>query len=326
MARPTIAPATYRRLTLGALLLLAAIVVSGAAVRLTGSGLGCPDWPNCDDGRLVAPIEKHALVEFTNRTITGLVSIVVIMAVLGSIWRVPRRRDLIWLSWGLVAGVGAQIVLGGVTVLVDLSPPFVMAHFLLSMVLLADAVVLHDRACQRDGPRSRVVVPHEIATAVWVLVGAAVLVLFTGTVVTGSGPHGGDENVRRLDFFIPDVARLHGASVMLFLALTLLTLWLMHRTSTPARSQQRGRWLVYAICVQAVIGYTQYFTGVPVLLVGFHVAGAVCVWTATVALASSLSRSSGHGVEELERGVDEPEVLGRGEVVGTGQGHESRVG
>ena len=145
--------------------MLAAIVVSGAAVRLTGSGLGCPDWPNCDDGRLVAPIEKHALVEFTNRTITGLVSVAVILAVLGSIWRVPRRRDLIWLSWGLVAGVVAQIVLGGVTVLVDLSPPFVMAHFLLSMALLADAVVLHDRASQPDGPRRRVVAP-EIATAV----------------------------------------------------------------------------------------------------------------------------------------------------------------
>jgi cytochrome c oxidase assembly protein subunit 15 len=325
VARPTISPRAYRRLTLGAVLLLAAIVVSGAAVRLTGSGLGCPDWPNCENGRLVAPLEKHALVEFTNRTITGLVSVAVILAVLGSMWRVPRRRDLIWLSWGLVAGVLAQIVLGGVTVLVDLSPPFVMAHFLLSMALLADAVVLHDRACQRGGPRRRVVV-QDVATAVWVLVGAAVLVLFTGTIVTGSGPHGGDENVRRLSFFIPDVARLHGASVMLFLALTLLALWLMRRTSAPSRTQQRGRWLVYAICVQAAIGYTQYFTGVPVLLVGFHIAGAVCVWTATVALASSLSRSGGDGVEELERGIDEPEVLGRGEVVGAREGDQTRVG
>ena len=153
VARPSISPRAYRRLTLGALLLLAAIVVSGAAVRLTGSGLGCPDWPNCENGRLVAPLERHTLVEFTNRTITGLVSVAVILAVLGSMWRVPRRRGLIWLSWGLVAGVLAQIVLGGVTVLVDLSPPFVMAHFLLSMALLADAVVLHDRACQRGGPR-----------------------------------------------------------------------------------------------------------------------------------------------------------------------------
>jgi len=325
VAHPSISPRAYRRLTLGALLLLAAIVVSGAAVRLTGSGLGCPEWPNCENGRLVAPLQRHALIEFTNRTITGLVSVAVILAVLGSIWRVPRRRDLIWLSWGLVAGVVAQIVLGGVTVLVDLSPPFVMAHFLLSMALLADAVVLHDRACQPGGPRRRIVAP-EIATAVWVLVGAAVLVLFTGTVVTGSGPHGGDEHVRRLDFFIPDVARLHGVSVMLFLALTLLTLWLMRRTSSPARVQQRGRWLVYAIFVQAAIGYTQYFTGVPVLLVGFHIAGAVCVWTATVALASSLSRSRGDGVEELERGVDEPEVLRGGEVIGARKGDESRVG
>ena len=99
--RPSITPQLYRRFTLGALLLLAAIVVSGAAVRLTGSGLGCPDWPNCDDGRLVAPFEKQAMIEFTNRTITGLVSVAVILAVLGSVWRVPRRSDLVWLSWGL---------------------------------------------------------------------------------------------------------------------------------------------------------------------------------------------------------------------------------
>jgi cytochrome c oxidase assembly protein subunit 15 len=287
--------------------------------------LGCPDWPNCDNGRLVAPFEKQAMIEFTNRTITGLVSVAVILAVLGSIWRIPRRTDLVWLSWGLVAGVVAQIVLGGITVLVDLSPPIVMAHFLLSMVLIADAVVLHLRAVEPDGPR-RTVVDREVSIASWVLLGAAAIVLFTGTIVTAAGPHGGDEEVRRLDLFIPDVARLHGASVILFLVLTLGTLWLMHRTHAPLRVQRVGQWLVVAICVQGAIGYTQYFTGVPVLLVGVHVAGAVCVWIATVALAVSVKSSAGDGVEELEGRVDEAEVLGGGEVVGTGQGHESRVG
>ncbi|RPI04248.1 MAG: hypothetical protein EHM63_10180 [Actinobacteria bacterium] len=162
--------------------------------------------------------------------------------------------------------------------------------------------------------------------ASWVLLGAAAIVLFTGTIVTAAGPHGGDEDVRRLDLFIPDVARVHGASVIVFLVLTLGTLWLMHRTGAPRRVRRVGQWLVVAICVQGAIGYTQYFTGVPVVLVGFHVAGAVCVWIATVALAASLKTSAGDGVEELERGVDEAEVLGSGEVVGTGQGHESRVG
>jgi len=323
--RPSITPKLYRRFTLGALLSLAAIVVSGAAVRLTGSGLGCPDWPNCDDGRLVAPFEKQAMIEFTNRTITGLVSAAVILAVLGSLWRVPRRADLVWLSWGLVVGVAAQIVLGGITVLVDLSPPIVMAHFLLSMVLIADAVVLHLRAAEPDRPR-RLVVDRDVTVASWVLLGAAAIVLFTGTLVTAAGPHGGDEDVRRLDLFIPDVARVHGGSVILFLILTLGTLWLMHRAGAPARVQRVGQWLVLAICVQGAIGYTQYFTGVPVLLVGIHVAGAVCVWIATVALAASMKTSARDGVEKLEGGVDEAEVLGGGEVVGTGQGHESRVG
>ena len=150
MRLPTLSPAAYRRVTLVALVALAFIIVSGAAVRLTGSGLGCPDWPTCADNRVVAPLEYHAMVEFVNRTVTGLVSVAVILAVLGSLRRTPRRRDLTWLSVGLVAGVVGQIVLGGLTVLFELRPGFVMAHFLLSMVILADAVVLHDRAGRPD--------------------------------------------------------------------------------------------------------------------------------------------------------------------------------
>src|SRR4051794_4357467 len=128
--------------------MLAVIVVTGAAVRLTGSGLGCPEWPNCDTGHLTPHGDTgyHGLVEFVNRMFTGLVSIAVIVAVLASLRRTPRRRDLTLLSLGLVGGVLAQIVLGGLTVIYGLSPPWVMAHFLVSMVLVATAVVLHHRA------------------------------------------------------------------------------------------------------------------------------------------------------------------------------------
>ena len=127
------------------------IVVTGAAVRLTGSGLGCPDWPTCDGDQIVSEFrETPEIIEFVNRMITGLVSVAVAAAVLGSLRRTPRRRDLTLLSWGLVAGVVAQIVLGGVTVLLELTPPAVMAHFLLSMALVADAVVLHHRAGEPD--------------------------------------------------------------------------------------------------------------------------------------------------------------------------------
>ena len=144
-------PAQYRAVTIGALLAVCAIVVTGAAVRLTGSGLGCDDWPNCNDSQLIDVSSKHAAIEQVNRLFTGLVSVAVIAAVLGSLVREPRRRDLTQWSVGLVAGVLGQIVLGGVTVLVDLHPIAVQGHLLLSMVLVANATVLVRRAGEPDG-------------------------------------------------------------------------------------------------------------------------------------------------------------------------------
>ncbi len=284
MRLPTLSPAAYRRVTLVALVALAFIVVSGAAVRLTGSGLGCPDWPTCAEDRIVAPLEYHAMVEFVNRTVTGLVSVAVILAVLGSLRRQPRRRDLTWLSLGLVAGVLGQIVLGGLTVLFELKPGFVMAHFLLSMVLLANAVVLHDRAGRPDdGAAGRAwVADRDLRRLGSLLVVAAGLVLFLGTVVTSSGPHGGDEDAERLQFAVPDVARLHGAAVFLFLVLTLVTLWRLRAADAPAGVLRRGEVVLAVSVAQAAIGYIQYFNGVPAVMVGFHVAGAAAVWIVTL--------------------------------------------
>ena len=140
MRRPTLSPEQYRRITVGAAVLLGLIIVTGAAVRLTGSGLGCPDWPNCTSGNLAptAEVGAHGWIEFVNRMVTGLVSIAVIVAVLGALVRTPRRRDLTWLSLGLVLGVIAQALLGALVVQKLLDPPFVMGHFLLSAVLLAE--------------------------------------------------------------------------------------------------------------------------------------------------------------------------------------------
>ncbi|HCK75190.1 MAG TPA: cytochrome oxidase assembly protein, partial [Acidimicrobiaceae bacterium] len=136
----------YHLLARVALWLLASIVVSGAAVRLTGSGLGCSDWPNCEPGQLIPAADIHAWVEFGNRLVTGLVSVAVVLAVLGSLRRVPRNSTLTKWSIGLVVGVIAQIILGAITVMSHLSPPIVMGHFLLSMVLVWNAVVLVARA------------------------------------------------------------------------------------------------------------------------------------------------------------------------------------
>ncbi len=282
----TLSPSAYRRITLVAAILIAIIIVTGAAVRLTNSGLGCPTWPNCATGRLVAheASSVHQKIESANRMFTGLVSIAVIAAVLGAFRRRPRRRDLLWLSVGLVAGVVGQIVLGGITVLVDLHPAAVMSHFLLSMLLLADAVVLYHRAGIPDGSTDRRAVGSGLVNSGRFLVALVTLVVVTGTIVTNTGPHAGDKAAKRFDFYLPAVARVHGTTVMIFLAAVLGFLYVAHRSGALARLQRAITVLLVLLVAQAGIGYTQYFTGVPPLLVGIHVAGAAAVFTATLAL------------------------------------------
>ena len=285
MRRPhlRLEPDAYRRITLVAAILLGVIIVTGGAVRLTGSGLGCPDWPNCSPGHLTprGVSNGHAMVEFVNRTFTGLVSLTVIICVLGSLVRVPRRRDLLWLSVGLVAGVFAQAVLGGLTVLFDLQPPFVMGHFLLSLVLLTNALVLYRRAGQPDAS-ARLIVAPSVRTAGRAMVALAAVVVIAGTVVTSTGPHGGDRKAKRFDLPLPDVARVHGTSVVVFLGVVLLTLLLLRRTRAPVAVQQRLGIVLLVAVVQGIIGYVQYFNGIPELLVGFHIAGATAVWASVV--------------------------------------------
>lgn len=293
MRRLRISPRLYRWVTLAAAVLLAFIIVTGAAVRLTGSGLGCPEWPNCTAGslRVVQTADEHQTIESVNRLITGLVSVAVILAVLGSLLRNPRRKDLIWLSVGLVVGVIAQALLGALVVSELLDPTFVMGHFLLSAILLANAIYLYYRAGLPDGVPTR---PSVTAPVLWLtrlLVLAVSVVLVTGTIVTGAGPHSGDAGSKdlglratRLDIAVPDAARIHGTSVMVFLALTLVTLGFVIRARAPQRVYRRIGILLGLLVAQAAIGYIQYFNGVPAWLVGVHVAGATAVFAATVAL------------------------------------------
>jgi len=278
-------------------------VVSGGAVRLTASGLGCSDWPNCQQDQLVADLEYHSLIEFVNRMFTGVVTAAVAMAVLGSLRLAVRRRDLIWLSWGLVGGVVAQIVLGGLLVKTDLDPRFAMGHFLLSMVLLWNAVVLQHRAGEpppeSDHDRAEIAVKSSprltaLANAVFVL-GAALLV--TGTIVTGSGPHSGStkpEVASRLPFLVKDVTRIHSSNAMIVLALVIAVGYTARRgnhADVEHHAERAGILLV----VQGLVGYLQYFMGVPVLLVGFHIALASLTWISIVRLRLSLGAASGPG-------------------------------
>ncbi len=314
MGLPAISPAAYRRVTLLAVVALGFIVVTGAAVRLTGSGLGCTDWPTCEQGRL-APAEitdAPAMIEFVNRLITGVVSVAVVLAVAGAWRRRPRRRDLVWLAAGLVAGVVGQIVLGGLVVLFELSPRLVMGHFLLSMVILWNAVVLHHRAGRPGGPVVALVEPSLVGLARLVFAAGA-LVVFTGTVVTASGPHAGDSQAARLDLFLPDVARLHGLSVVVLASLALVLAVGLRRQQAPPAVQRSSRVLLAVLVAQAAVGYTQYFTGVPALLVGVHILGAVAVWSAVVALNLAVSGPtavSPAGADAPPAPADAPALVG----------------
>jgi heme a synthase len=281
----------YRRITVVALVLLCVIVASGAAVRLTDSGLGCDDWPNCNSTQLIDVSTKHAAIEQINRLFTGLVSLAVIGAVLGALYRRPRRRDLTWLAVGLVAGVLAQIVLGGITVLVDLHPAAVQGHLLLSMVLVANAVVLVVRAGRPDGRTMGNVVPRTRRR-----VGAVVLwtglTIVAGTVVTGAGPHAGDEEARRFDLAITTVARVHSVIAWIAAAMALRLMWHLRRLphDRQALDVPLAAWLVTAM-LQGAVGYMQYAAGVPAGLVFVHVGTATVLWAITVWLWCSTTRS-----------------------------------
>jgi cytochrome c oxidase assembly protein subunit 15 len=286
-----LSPQQYRTVCVVALLLIALIVVTGAAVRLTGSGLGCDDWPNCNSQSFVDVRTEHAAIEQVNRLFTGLVSVGVIVAVLASFRRNPRRRDLIVLSSGLVVGVLAQVVLGGITVKLDLHPAAVQAHMLLSMALVANAVVLLSRAGMPT-ERRRHRVGRSLRRHVWACAGATALAIAFGTIVTGAGPHAGDEAARRFGISITRAAQMH--SVAVWLAVGCVALLLARLRHRPAERAVLDGPLVLWICIavlQAGLGYLQYFTGVPAALVAVHVAGATALWIVTVGLIESMSIS-----------------------------------
>ena len=294
LTRRSICPYTYRVVTLVALLALIAIVVTGAAVRLTGSGMGCPTWPTCEDGSLVprGATGEHGWIEFLNRVFTGAVSVAVVLAVLGSRRRRPVRDDLTRWSWGLVAGVFAQALLGGLVVVLHVAPIAVAGHYLLSAVLVWNAVVLHHKAGVPDDAPVRPRATPALQQRSRVLVALAGLVLVTGTLVTGSGPHSGDEAADRLPFAVTTVARVHSVTVWAFLVAALLVLRRLHGGDAAPEVVGRGNVLVGVIVAQGGLGYVQYAAGVPEILVAAHVLGSVLVWMATLRLHLALTSSA----------------------------------
>lgn len=273
---------SLRRWSWAALATNIMIVVTGGAVRVTGSGLGCSEWPSCEQGSVTPPpggeAGWHVYVEFGNR----LLSFVVLAAVVGAF--LAARRELAEghvvrrLTGWLIAGVLAQAVLGGITVRLDLHWATVMAHFLLSMVLIAVATVVVHRVVHGAAPATADADALPTARLVPVL-GAIVLVL--GTVVTATGPHAGDPGTDRLGLSIVEMARFHGIAVWLTVGLTVLVLVQARRLGAD-RLARAATVLLGVELAQGAVGYWQYFTGVPAELVLVHMLLATLFWVAAV--------------------------------------------
>lgn len=270
-----------------------AIIVTGGAVRLTGSGLGCSTWPMCEPGeftpRVHGAMTIHPIIEFGNRTLTGVL-LVVALAVALLVWR-DRSRSAGYRRLGLLplVGVVLQAVIGGITVLVDLHPAIVGGHLLISMALVAASAVLLDRVSEGDGPPRQLAGPRTRAAAMALQV-ALVPVLVLGVVVTGAGPHSGDSEVGYRFAVDPAlVTRFHAASVYVFLAVAVLVVVLVARTHPrPPRARRVLVTLVVVTLLQGAIGYVQYFTGLPELLVAAHMLGAALLTAGTVRVPLAL--------------------------------------
>jgi heme a synthase len=286
-------PAVLRRLALASVVANLVIVVTGGTVRLTNSGLGCPTWPRCDRHSLTPTQQNaaHGLIEFSNRTLTFALAVVAVATLVVAI---SQRRGTKLAVAALVV-IPAQAVIGGISVLTDLNPWIVACHFLVSMVNIAITTALW-RAV--SAPRGEPVAPAVRGYALGVTaLTAAVLVV--GTVVTGSGPHAGDLHngkVRRTGLDPGAVAHLHADLVMVLVGLTaglLLAAWLLDR---PAL-RRAAAVLLAAELAQGVVGFVQYFTHLPVVLVALHLLGACLVWVAALDLLLSTSEQLGHRVD-----------------------------
>ncbi|HEX6877371.1 MAG TPA: COX15/CtaA family protein [Nocardioidaceae bacterium] len=252
------------------------IVVTGGVVRLTGSGLGCPTWPRCTDQSFTphGALGIHGAIEFGNRMVTFLLAAVAI-ATLVSAWKLGRR-SVVRLAFVLALGVPAQAVVGGVTVLTDLNPWVVAFHLLVSMAMIQVAVILLRRLREPDGPPV-LTVP---SPSVWLVRGTFVIgwaVLYLGTVVTGSGPHAGDVDSPRNGLDPAALSQLHTDFVFLLLGLTIGSLFTLRAVGAPDRATRAAGTLLGLEIAQGLVGFVQYFTGLPVLVVGLHLLGSALV-------------------------------------------------
>ncbi len=291
-------PSLLRRLALANLVANVGIVVTGGAVRLTGSGLGCPTWPRCTAGSYVVTAEMgvHGVIEYGNRLLTGVLAGLAVACCVAALCRTPRSAPVVRLAALVLAGIPAQAVLGGVTVLTQLDPWVVALHFLLSTVLIAVAYQLR-RATGRPAVDTEppAPLPARVSAALrglaWLTAATSAAVLVAGTVVTGSGPHAGDAKAPRTGLDPGEIAQFHSDLVFLLVGVS-VALWYSLRTVGAAPAARRAAAILVGVeLAQGSIGFVQYFTHLPVVVVGAHMAGACAVWIAALAVLHATQAS-----------------------------------
>jgi heme A synthase len=295
--RPVLAPTpvSMRRLALAGVIADTVIMSTGAAVRLSASGLGCPDWPQCSTADVVASKNAgqtllNTWIEFGNRLLNFPLVVIAVLIFIAA-WRFRpdgrRRRDLVWLGAAQPLGVVAQAVIGGIVVLTKLSPITVSVHFLVSAAVVAAAVALHMR-CAAIADTSAVSattpVRRDLRVISAALVAVTCLMLAAGTVVTGTGPLAGDAGVPRYNLPLEGVTQLHADIGWLLAGLSIALVLVLRLSGAPPRAVRAGWIVLAALGSQGVIGYIQYFTHLPAGLVWVHVTGSVLVWIAVLRL------------------------------------------
>ena len=288
-------PVSMRRIALAGVISSTVIIVTGAAVRLSKSGLGCPDWPQCSAADVVASKNAgqtllNTWIEFGNRLLNFPLVIIAALIFIAA-WRFRpdgrRRRDLVWLGAAQPLGVVAQAVIGGIVVLTKLSPATVSVHFLVSAAVVAAAVALHMRCAEiasTSGASGTTTVRRDLRLIAATLVAVTCVMLAAGTVVTGTGPLAGDAGVPRYKLPLEGVTQLHADIGWLLAGLSIALVLGLRLSGAPRRAVQAGWIMLAALGSQGVIGYIQYFTHLPAGLVWVHVTGSVLVWIAVLRL------------------------------------------
>ena len=309
--RFTLSLRRFRQIAIVTVVGVCFLTVAGAVVRLTGSGLGCDDWPNCNNERFIDVSSGHAAIEQINRLLSGVIGVPTLLLAIGSFRVWPRRSGLKLPALAVLLTILGNGVVGGLAVRGDLHPTLVQSHFVLAMISIAFGLLAAHRSRPEPVVRRASLGITPAITALFAALGVFVAAaLVTGTVVTGAGPHAGDETARRYGFDISSVAEIHSVTVWIGVAVFLALVVLLRRTQGPSgRLSDQLSWYIttwmFLAVVQGGIGYLQYFNGVPAVLVAAHVAGATALWVVTVNFLLAGLEPTGSG----ERRVHTPETL-----------------